>query len=89
MSSGNAGMESLIPIMNKMQDIFTHVYDVRDTVFSDQTGRFPTQSQAGHKYLMVVVDIDSSAILVEPIKSRKDAEERLKNQFQEYSKLRG
>eukprot|EP00804_Cyclotella_cryptica_P019390 CCRYP_021120-RA/>CCRYP_021120-RA protein AED:0.43 eAED:0.44 QI:0/-1/0/1/-1/1/1/0/186 len=30
--------------------------------------------QAGNKYIMVMVEIDSSAILVEPIKNRTDAE---------------
>ena len=58
----------------KVKDIYTKVYEVRDTVFTDQTGQFPTRSQAGHKYIMVMVDIDSSGILVEPIKNRTDAE---------------
>ena len=58
----------------KKQDIFTKVYDVRDTIFSDQTGQFPTRSRRGNKYIMVMVEIDSNAILVEPMKSRKDAE---------------
>jgi hypothetical protein len=31
-------------------------------------------SQSGNKYIMVLVEIDSNAILVEPMKSRKDAE---------------
>ena len=50
------------------------MYEVRETVFTDQTGQFPTQSRSGNKYIMVMVDIDSSGILVEPLKSRKDAE---------------
>jgi len=49
------------------------VYDNRDTIFTDQTGKFPTRSQAGHQYIMIMVKIDSSAILVEPLKNRKDA----------------
>ena len=58
----------------KVKDIFMKVYDVRETVFTDQTGQFPTRSKSGNKYIMVMVDIDSSGILVEPIKNRKDAE---------------
>ena len=50
------------------------MYDARETVFSDQTGQFPTRSQRGNKYIMVMVEIDSNAILVEPLKSRKDPE---------------
>ena len=29
----------------KIRDVYTKVYDVRNTVFSDQTGKFPTLSQ--------------------------------------------
>eukprot|EP00804_Cyclotella_cryptica_P009385 CCRYP_018079-RA/>CCRYP_018079-RA protein AED:0.35 eAED:0.35 QI:0/0/0/1/1/1/2/0/420 len=58
----------------KVQDIYTTTYQVRDTIFTDQTGQFPCGSQAGNKYIMVMVEIDSSAILVEPIKNRTDAE---------------
>jgi hypothetical protein len=58
----------------KQRDVYTRVYDVRSTILSDQTGRFPTRSQSGNKYLMIMVVIDSNAILVEPLSSRKDAE---------------
>eukprot|EP00804_Cyclotella_cryptica_P019513 CCRYP_006650-RA/>CCRYP_006650-RA protein AED:0.36 eAED:0.36 QI:0/-1/0/1/-1/1/1/0/427 len=58
----------------KVHDIYTTTYQVRDTIFTDQTGQFPVRSQAGNKYIMVMVEIDSSAILVEPIKNRTDAE---------------
>ena len=54
--------------------MYTKVYDARETMFSDQTGQFPKRSQQGNKYIMVLVEIDSNAILVEPMKSRKDAE---------------
>jgi hypothetical protein len=43
-------------------------------MFSDQTGQFPTCLQSGNKYIIVLVEIDSNAILVEPMKSCKDAE---------------
>ena len=46
----------------KIQDIYLKVYDVKETVYTDQTGQFPHRSQAGNKYLMVMVEIDSSAI---------------------------
>jgi hypothetical protein len=58
----------------QVRDIYTNIYDTRDIVFTDQTGQFPTRSQASNKYIMVMVEIDSSAILVEPIKNRKDTE---------------
>ncbi len=43
-------------------------------MFSDQTGRFPMRLQSGNKYIMVLVEINSNTILVEPMKNRKDAE---------------
>jgi hypothetical protein len=58
----------------KVRDVYTNTYMVRETMFSNQTGQFPTRSQRGNKYIMVMVEIDSNAILVEPMKSRKDEE---------------
>ena len=58
----------------KVQDIYTKVYEAKETLYSDQTGAFPTRSRRGNKYIMVMVEIDSNAILVEPMKSRKDEE---------------
>ncbi len=58
----------------KVRDIYTTMYDIHKTMFSDQTGQFPMCLQSGNKYIMVLVEIDSNAILVEPMKSRKDAE---------------
>ncbi len=58
----------------KVQDIYISTYEVRKATFSNQTGRFPTCSKSGNKYIMIMVEIDSSAILVKPMKSQKDAE---------------
>ena len=58
----------------KVQDVYIKTYDPRETIFSDQTGKLPTQSQRGNKYIMVMVEIDSNAILVEPMNSKKDKE---------------
>ena len=58
----------------KVWDVYTKFYDVSNTVFSDQTGQFPTRSKRGNNYIMVMVEIYNNAILVEPIKNRIDAE---------------
>jgi hypothetical protein len=50
----------------KVRDVNTQKYMVHKTMFSDQTGQFPTRSQLGNKYIMVMVEINSNAILVEP-----------------------
>ncbi len=58
----------------KVRDFYTTMYDICKTMFSDQTGQFPMRLQSSNKYIMVLVNYDSNAILVEPMKSHKDAE---------------
>ena len=43
-------------------------------VSTDQTGRFPVTSSRGSKYIMVLYDHDSNAILAEPLNSRNERE---------------
>ena len=57
----------------KVQDVYNKVYDVCNTVFSNQTGYSPIRFNWGNKYIMAMVEIDSNAILVETIKNRIDA----------------
>ena len=58
----------------KVRDVYVKVYDDREITFLDQKWQFPTRSKRGNKYIMVMVEMDRNAILVEPLKSRKDAE---------------
>ena len=58
----------------KVWDVYTQTYMVCKTMLSDQTDQLPTQSQWGNKYIMTMMEIDSKAILVEPMKSRRNAE---------------
>ena len=53
----------------KERDVFIKVVDIRDTVYSDQTGKFPKRSVWGDQYIMVMVHIDSNVVLAEPIKN--------------------
>jgi hypothetical protein len=39
-------------------------------IYTDQTGRFTNVSSKGNKYIMVLYDYDSNAILAKPIKDR-------------------
>ncbi|KAL7478365.1 hypothetical protein ACHAW6_004131 [Cyclotella cf. meneghiniana] len=55
-------------LWERVKDIFI------EAIFSDQTGKCPQTSLQGNKYIMVMVDIDSNTILVEPMKSRSDKE---------------
>ena len=58
----------------KMSNIYTNIYEVQNTVFSDQMGHFPTRSRRGKKYIMVMVEINRNAILVEPLNSGNDTD---------------
>ena len=55
-------------------EIYVTTWDLHNRTYSNQTGRFPFMSYKGNKYMMVVVELDLSAILVEAIKN-KSAEE--------------
>jgi hypothetical protein len=39
-------------------------------IYTDETGRFPVVSSKGKKYIMILYDYDSNAILAQPIKDR-------------------
>jgi hypothetical protein len=43
-------------------------------IYSDLTGRFPTTSLSGNKYILILYDYDSNSVLSAPIKSRGDKE---------------
>ena len=54
--------------------IFHKIYDLHDNmerkISTDQTGRFPTKSYRGMQYIMISVELDSNAILVEAMQDR-------------------
>jgi hypothetical protein len=58
----------------KERTVFYRVLDTRDEavlkIYTDQPGRFPKKSSRGHQYIMVLTEVDSVAILVEPMKNR-------------------
>jgi hypothetical protein len=64
--------------LSKQKTILFKVYDLEEEaahkIWTDQTGRFPKQSSRGSQYIMVLVESDSSAILVEPMKNRSAGE---------------
>jgi hypothetical protein len=54
--------------------VYPIVIDITGKIFSDQTGCFPVTSSRGHKYIMIVYDYHSTAILAEPLKNRSEGE---------------
>ncbi len=58
----------------KVRDVYIQTYMARETTFSNQTGQFPIRSLCSIKYIMVMVEINSNVILIEPMKNHKDDE---------------
>jgi hypothetical protein len=53
----------------KTQLIYAETIDAGQ-IYTDQTGRFPVVSSKGNKYIIILYDYDSNAILAQPIKDR-------------------
>jgi hypothetical protein len=53
----------------KTQFVYAATIDAGQ-IYTDQTGRFPEVSSKGNKYIMILYDYDSNAILAQPIKDR-------------------
>jgi hypothetical protein len=66
-------------LATKQRDIFTRVYNIEEeeelqNIYSDQTGHFPKRSSKGKQYIMVLVHINSGAILVTAMKDQTSGE---------------
>ena len=48
-------------------------FEAKHMGYGDLTGRFPYLSSQGNKYILIVYDYDSNAILAEAIQSRQAA----------------
>ena len=70
------------PLDTKQQDIYACVFNLEDEMeaeiskkmkermYTDQTGKFPVRSTRGHQYIMVLINMDSSYISMEPMKNQ-------------------
>ena len=56
----------------KEKDIYVTVWEEKELIYTDQTGKFPHTSSRGNKYVMVLYYIDGSYIMMEPMKSRHE-----------------
>lgn len=72
-------------ITERAHQVFLKVTDFTSTIYTDQTGQFPTTSSRGHKYIMVAYDYDSNNIIPEPRKTRTGLE--IKNAYQQIHNL--
>ena len=64
--------------LTKHKELVLMVFDLSDEaqwlMYTDQTGKFPKKSSKGNHYIMVLIEIDSNAILVEAMKNRTAGE---------------
>ena len=66
--------KELKALKQKYKDIYIQVYEEKEIVYTNQTGKFPTTSSRGNKYLMILYYMDDSYIMMEPMKSRHENE---------------
>ena len=54
----------------KEWDIYSQVCKMKQIMYIDHIGAFPIRSSQGNRYLMILCEIESNVILVEPMKNR-------------------
>jgi len=81
-------LETHLP--NKSHNFLHKIIDIRDTIYTDQTGKFTCTSKRGNNYIFITYAYDANAILVRPLKSRKGKElvDKL-SEIHEYLEERG
>jgi hypothetical protein len=67
-------IHSTQPVVEDMCDYIYAAIIETNQIFSDLTGRLPTTSLSGNKYILILYDYDSSSFLSAPIKNRGDKE---------------
>jgi hypothetical protein len=58
----------------RTHEAYAIAIDITAEVATDLTGRFPVNSSRGYKYMLVLYEYDSNAILVEPLTDRSELE---------------
>ena len=61
-------------IQNKTHEFYHKLVDFKDTIYTDQTGKFRVRSIGGYNYILVTYSYDSNAILARPLKSKSGNE---------------
>jgi hypothetical protein len=72
------GVEDSSQPTKKEKTVFLRILDMEDEatlkIYTNQPGRFPKKFSCGNQYIMVLAEVDSNAILVEPMKNRTAGE---------------
>jgi len=54
--------------------VYVAINDAKETIYTDQTGAFPARSRSGNRYIMIMCEMDSNAIMSEAMKDRTAGE---------------
>ena len=65
-----AAQDNVKSPLPKQNDMYVQVFNAQDTMYTDQTGAFPVTSSHGHKYVIVMCEVDGNHIDAEPMKSK-------------------
>ena len=65
----------------KQHDVMVKVFEIKEWIAVDQTGKFPITSSKGAKYIMVLCEIDGNAILTATVKNRSEGGDDLSLPF--------
>jgi hypothetical protein len=71
------GYEDALPklvTIRKPNDIFVKIYELAETIHTDQTGDFLVTLQHGYRYIMIGIHIDANYIFCETMKNRTERE---------------
>ena len=56
----------------KQHEIHVRVDQVKDTIYTDKTGKSPITSSRGHNCIMIMCGIDGNVVLVKPMKNKTE-----------------
>ena len=65
-------MDASQEIGKKERDVYSKIvdlWDIKGTIYTDQTGKFPTKARSGAIYIMIMVAIDSNTVLAATLKT--------------------
>ena len=66
--------EVLTKPLRKHNGIYVRAEEVKETMYTDQTGAFPVRSRSGNRYIMIMCEMDSNSILSKAMKDRTSDE---------------
>ena len=67
------GVELTQPL-RKHNNVYVRIDDAKETIYTDQTGAFPVRSRNGNRYIMIMCEMDSNAIMSKAMKDRASGE---------------